>query len=78
MITLKQSEYQKLINRISKLEKMFTQLMRKLQKEPQYGSSEWWDREFTLAEKELSSDEGKIFESGEELVNYLETLPNAS
>jgi hypothetical protein len=42
MITLKQSEYQKLIDRISKLETQVSKMVQFFQKEPSYGSDAWW------------------------------------
>ncbi len=71
-VTLKQSEYKKLIERISALEKAVQSLIKRLQKEPSYGSDAWWEWSDTKAIDDIKKGNYVAFDSAQEMVEYLE------
>jgi hypothetical protein len=73
-ITLKQSDYQKLIDRITKLEKMFAVLLRQIKHNPEYGSDEWWEVSDKKAIEEIKKGNYVAFDSASDMVEYLKNI----
>lgn len=70
-ITLSQSEYEKLLARISRLEESIRKL---LKGEPVYGSDEWWEREIKEGLKEAKAGKGVVLQSAKEIDEYFDRL----
>ena len=73
-INLTQSEYQKLLQRIVSLEKKVQSLLNRLQKEPPYGSDEWWEWSNKKAIEDIKAGKYTAFKSAKEMVEHLESL----
>ena len=71
-ITISQTEYEKLLNRIARLEQAIHKLLKK--KGPAYGSEEWWDNEIKEGLEEVKQGKGVLLSTPEELQSYLYTL----
>ncbi|MEM3362585.1 MAG: hypothetical protein QXG16_04715 [Candidatus Anstonellaceae archaeon] len=72
-ITLTQSAYKELINRLNRLEKMVITLLEKFEKEPVYGSEEWWQYSIKKGEEDIKKRNFKVFDSGKSLAKYLQS-----
>jgi hypothetical protein len=73
-VVLSQSAYKEIITRLSRLEKILSSLLEKLEKEPPYGSDEWWEWSDKKALKDIEEGNYKTFSSAKELKKYLENL----
>jgi len=72
-ITLSQPAYKELLNRLSKLESMVAVLLQKFEKEPPYGSDEWWNYSIKKGEEDIKKGNFKVFDSGKSLSKYLQS-----
>ncbi|GIW64692.1 MAG: hypothetical protein KatS3mg092_0625 [Patescibacteria group bacterium] len=72
-ITLTQSSYKELLNRLSRLEKMVATLLEKFEKEPTYGSDEWWYYSIKKGEEDIKKGNYKVFDSSKDLKKYLKS-----
>lgn len=70
-VTLSQPAYKELIQRLSKLEKMVGFLVEKFEKEPFYGSDEWWKWSIKKGEEDIKKGHYKLFDSAKEMTKYL-------
>lgn len=71
-ITISQTEYEKLLERISRLEKTIRKLLKK--KEPEYGSDKWWDEEIKKGEEDIKKGRYQTFSNAKDLQVYLNSL----
>jgi hypothetical protein len=62
-ITLSQSAYKELLNRITRLEKIIASLS--------YGSDEWWELSIKKGEEDIKNGNYKLFNSAKEMTKYL-------
>jgi hypothetical protein len=45
--------------------------LEKLEKEPPYGSNEWWEYSIKKGEEDIKKGNYQVFDSGKSLANYL-------
>lgn len=73
-ITIPSSSFEALVSRISRLEKLVETVLEKMEKEPEYGTSAWWNYSEKRADAEIKTGKYKTFQSGKEYLKYLKTL----
>lgn len=73
-VTLTQPAYKELLDRLTRLEKMVITLLEKFEREPTYGSSDWWEWSDKQALKDIKAGDYKAFSSAKEMTKYLKTL----
>lgn len=72
-VTLTQPAYRELLDRLTKLEKMVVTLLEKFEKEPAYGSDDWWEYSMKKGEEDIKKGNYKVFDSGKSLSKYLQS-----
>jgi len=70
-VVLSQSAYKEILARLSRLEKIVSSLLEKLEKEPPYGSDEWWKYSIKKGEEDIKKGNFQVFDSTKSLANYL-------
>lgn len=73
-ISLKQSEYQKLIKRITKVEEQISNLIDIFQKEPSYGTEEWWKWAQTKGIEAMKKGEYTEITTSKQRKSYFQSL----
>lgn len=71
-ITISQTEYEKLLGRIGRLEEAIRKLLRK--SEPVHGSDEWWTEEMKKADNDIKEGRYQTFSNAKDLQIYLDSL----
>jgi hypothetical protein len=72
-VTLTQPAYKELLDRLTRLEKIVVSLLEKFEKEPTYGSNEWWKYSIKKGEEDIKKGNYKLFDSGKSLSKYLQS-----
>ncbi len=73
-ITLSQSAYKELLQRVTKIEKMLNTLLEELGEKYSYGSKSWWGWSDKKAMEDIKKGNYRIFTSSKKLQEYLDSL----
>lgn len=71
-ITLSKSEFEKLVDRVQKLEKQVKKLLS--QRKLVEGSDEWWEKEIAEGKKDIEEGRYTEFQSIKDLQTHLKSL----
>lgn len=67
-VTMPKSEYESILNRLSRLENIVGKILKRKVKRIRYGSTEWWEKETKEAIEEVRKGNVVSFNSVEELI----------
>ncbi|MDH7476225.1 MAG: hypothetical protein QHH09_02000 [Microgenomates group bacterium] len=73
-ITLSQSAYKQLLERLINVEKKLSDLLEKIEREPVYGTDEWWDWSDKKAVADIKKGNYLVFDSPKKLKKHLDSL----
>lgn len=71
-VTLTQSAYKELVNRLGRVERLLAKLVEDREKEPPYGSTAWWEWSDHKALEDIKTGRYKSFASAKDMVKYLD------
>lgn len=74
-ITLTQTAYKELLNRLSKLEKMMATLLEKLkEEEPPYGTEAWWEWSIKKGKEDIKKGRYTTLKTHKDIDRFFESL----
>lgn len=70
-ITISQTAYKDLVSRLARVESIVTELLKRFEKEPPFGSDEWWDWSIEKGREDIKAGRTVSVKNSKELKTLL-------